>query len=88
MIMDAVQQFLVEDANRVIHEELDASFVLLGRSTPLIAERKISHTEADGRIVLQDTNSSSQDFLVTFYTEGATADYLQPRQYDKPELMQ
>ena len=88
MIMDAVQQFLVEDANRVIHEELDASFVLLGTSTPLIAERKISHTEADGRIVLQDTNNSSQDFVVTSYTEGATADYLQPRQYDKPELMQ
>lgn len=85
IIIDAVQQYKAEDANPVMHAELDASAAVLGREVPVIAERKVAYTATDGRKVLQDTNNSGADFVVSTSVDGTPA-FLVPRQYDKPVL--
>lgn len=51
----------------------------------MIAERKVAYTATDGRKVLQDTNNSGADFVVSTSVDGTPA-FLVPRQYDKPVL--
>lgn len=68
---------------------VDASYAIcLERS---IAERKISYTTPDGRIVLKDTNNSASDFVLIQPVDNedgtmATPANLTPRDYTKAEI--
>lgn len=65
---------------------VDASTVALDqRST---TERKVAYTDLDGRVVLQDTNNSSRDFVLIAPRSEGGADHLTPRDYTKEEINQ
>lgn len=68
---------------------VDASYAACNQRC--ITERKISYTTPEGRIVLQDTNNSSSDFVLIEPVDDAdgqvvTPANLTPRDYTKPEI--
>lgn len=63
---------------------IDASIIALDQSST--TERKVAYKDVDGRIVLQDTNNSAQDFVLIAPRTTGGADHLAPRDYTKPEI--
>lgn len=91
-VIDAVDLYRKGFENRRgkhVPLSVDASYAACNQRC--IAERKISYTTPDGRIVLQDTNNSSFDFALIEPVDDAdgkvvTPANLAPRDYTKPEI--
>lgn len=68
IILDAVETVKAGDSTKQqkrIPDVLDASFVEAGNNLGVVFNRKLQYLAEDGRMVLQDTNNSANDFVVT-----------------------
>lgn len=86
-VLDAVDCYRKSFESRKgkhVPDEIDASYAVVEQKG--IAERKISYVTPEGRKVLQDTNNSTQDFVLVEPRSAGAADHLVPRDYDKPEI--
>ena len=85
MILDAVEVLSnrvtgVDVKNKRLYDDLDAGYIninaISGRSGEVVYRKTSKHTN-DGRIILMDTNNSSNDFKVS--------STIKPREYDDEE---
>ena len=91
-VIDAVDLYRKGFENRRgkhVPLSVDASYAACNQRC--ITERKISYTTPEGRIVLQDTNNSSSDFVLIEPVDDAegnvvTPANLTPRDYTKSEI--
>lgn len=91
-VIDAVDLYRKGFENRRgkhVPLSVDASYAACNQRC--ISERKISYVTPDGRIVLQDTNNSSEDFVLIEPVDDAngqlvTPANLTPRDYTKAEI--
>ena len=85
-VIDAVDQMRTgfeSRGGRHLPLSVDAGYAMVNQKA--IVARRISYKTADGRIVLQDTNNSSNDFVqITSETEDGA--HLKARDYSAPEI--